>query len=78
VLKPGKPKNVDSYVNLENTYGIEGSVAAYCGFNDVGKFRTFYTSAHVLPYFTEIFCSFKGYSRKTVLGLLEDAPYGKY
>jgi hypothetical protein len=46
VLTAGKAGNASSFLTIDNP---EATVAAYCGCNDIGTFRRFYTSPLVLP-----------------------------
>ncbi|KAL5372897.1 hypothetical protein DPSP01_013126 [Paraphaeosphaeria sporulosa] len=63
-----------SFAKIE---GPEATVAAYCGFNDIGDFRRFYTSDWVLPFYTA-FLSYRKHNRKQTMSLLNDAPYDTY
>ncbi|KAF2002153.1 hypothetical protein P154DRAFT_618890 [Amniculicola lignicola CBS 123094] len=69
MLEPGMLKTPSSFINIENP---ELTIAAYCGFKNLGVFRRFYLSDFVLPFFNA-FTEYKGYSRKHTLGLLEEA-----
>ncbi|CAA9966438.1 Helicase C-terminal [Pyrenophora teres f. maculata] len=73
-MKAGNAADAASFVNLENP---EATIAAYCGFEDVGNFRRFYTSHMVLPFYLKSL-EYRGYSRRNVLSLLADLPYGTY
>lgn len=72
-LEPGKPKRPTTFVNIENP---EATIAAYCGFNDIGPFRRFYTSNLVLPLYVKTL-SYK-YTKRKTLELLADLPYDQY
>ncbi|KAI4648529.1 uncharacterized protein J4E79_010151 [Alternaria viburni] len=73
-LEKGKPKDPASFINVE---GPEATIAAYCNIDDVGRFRKFYTSPLVMPYYLKAM-EYKGHHRRTVLSLLEDLPYDQY
>ena len=73
-LKAGKANDATSFINKDNP---EATIAAYCGCDDVGIFRRFYTSALVLPYYVKSL-KYRGYGRRTVLSLLGDLPYDQY
>jgi hypothetical protein len=74
-IQAGKAKDASSFSNIENP---EATIAAYCGYSDIGTFRRFYTSALVLPFFIRSITCYRGYNRRTVLSLLGDLPYNEY
>jgi hypothetical protein len=74
VLQAGKPKTPASFINIE---GPEGTIAAYCGCNDIGVFRRFYMGPLVMPYYLKSLKYAKA-QRRNVLSLLEDVPYDQY
>lgn len=63
-----------SFAKIENP---EATVAAYCGFSDIGRFRSFYTSDWVLPYYIK-YLRYKRHNRTRTMSLLKDAPYEEY
>ncbi|KAF2710846.1 hypothetical protein K504DRAFT_489843 [Pleomassaria siparia CBS 279.74] len=67
-LQAGKAKDAASFINIENP---EATIAAYCGCNDIGTFRRFYTSPLVLPYYIKI-QAYRGYKRRTYWATDED------
>jgi hypothetical protein len=73
VQKPGNAQDQHSFIETVH----EAETSAYCGFNDIGKFRHFYLSSHVLPHYLRSL-SYKGAQRKKVLVILRDHPYDKF
>jgi hypothetical protein len=63
VLQAGKAGSPSSFITIVNP---EATVAAYCGFNDIGQFRRFYTSPLVLPFYIKSL-EYRGYRRRAVL-----------
>jgi hypothetical protein len=70
-LTAGKPQDASSFINID---GPEATIAAYCGCNDIGLFRRFWTSPLVLPFYMASL-DYRGYQRRNVLSLLGDLPY---
>jgi hypothetical protein len=69
-MNPGNHDVAGSFIKIE---GPEGMIAAYCGIHDIGRFRRFYTSPLVMPYYLKSL-AYHGYRRRIVLSLLRDKP----
>lgn len=63
-----------SFSKIEN---LEATVAAYCGFDDVGKFREFYTSVWVTLYYL-MFLKYRKQLQRRTISILDNAPYEGY
>lgn len=66
-LAPGYAYELFALIDISNP---EGTIAAYCDFNDIGMFRRFYTSPLVLPFYLRpLECP--GYKRGVILSSLK-------
>lgn len=74
VYTVGKQKQKDSFINIDNP---EATIAAYCGFNDIGTFRNFLLSPWVISFYVR-YLEYSAHSHKTTISLLDDAPYEEY